>query len=439
MARAQGQRLLRLRGGLVAGVLSALLAACGGGNVSEDLRREPLGVNVTAAAPAPGPGPAPTYDKDDLYRFFAIAFGAAPGVTYMGQLLEAANAGMSVKAIVNVFTTKPQFLETYPATLSNQEYAQRLVNNVVGTSATPSAKAEAVADIVAALSLPGWTRGDITYAIFNNLSRKPADDATWAITAKKMANQVAYAKYFTEVMKVDTQDITYLRLPIINVTHDAPISADGTPILMASDFRSQYDEFGKVFNKSQFETASEYKFKVESLFLRKDRYLIKSDILTYNIFYGSYDAESGVMGISFATNCRSGDQGQACAPGGGIIMQTEYGPSIGKSSSTSHWIMMPANYKALDERLKSVKVSALIAKDILEDPSQVQLVIEFFFDSSQKTSSEYLNAIIPYEFYQIRSGSGWLYSYSYFGIRAIVTRLIFVKRNSGKPILDVEI
>jgi hypothetical protein len=37
------------------------------------------------------------YSTDDLYRFFAVAFGAAPGVTYMGQLIEAAEWGLSIK------------------------------------------------------------------------------------------------------------------------------------------------------------------------------------------------------------------------------------------------------------------------------------------------------------------------------------------------------
>jgi len=201
---------------LTAGLVALLLAACGGGDVSEDPRREPLAVTTTAV---------PAYDRDDLYRFFAIAFGAAPGVTYMGQLVEAAEVGrMSIKEIVNVFTTKSQFLETYPASLTNQEYAQKLVDNVVGTSANAAAKAEAVADIVEALKLPNWTRGDITYAIFNNLAKKPADDAKWAGTAKKMANQVAYARHYTETMKVDTTVLTELRAVVKTVTESSPIN-----------------------------------------------------------------------------------------------------------------------------------------------------------------------------------------------------------------------
>jgi len=210
---------------LTAGLVALLLAACGGGDVSEDPRREPLAVTTTAV---------PAYDRDDLYRFFAIAFGAAPGVTYMGQLVEAATVGrMSIKEIVNVFTTKSQFLETYPASLTNQEYAQKLVDNVVGTSANAAAKAEAVADIVEALKLPNWTRGDITYAIFNNLAKKPADDAKWAGTAKKMANQVAYARHYTETMKVDTTVLTELRAVVKTESCPTRFEPGGGPVIPA--------------------------------------------------------------------------------------------------------------------------------------------------------------------------------------------------------------
>ena len=204
-----------------------LLTACGGGDVADEVRREPLSATATATVTATTTQ-TPVYDRDDLYRFFAIAFGAAPGVTYMGQLLEAAESGMSIKRIVNVFTTKPQFLENYPATLSNDEFAVKLVDMVVGNSAGQSAKSLAASDIKAALDLPDWTRGDVVYAIFNNLANKPANDPSWAGTAKKMASQVAYAKHFTEVMKVDTTDLGTLRAVVSGITQATPTEGDLT-------------------------------------------------------------------------------------------------------------------------------------------------------------------------------------------------------------------
>ena len=161
------------------------------------------------------------YSTDDLYRFFAVAFGAAPGVTYMGQLIEAAEWGLSIKEIVNIFTTKSQFTDTYPHSMSNVDFATKLVNNVVGASANDSAKQEAINDIVSALSLPNWTRGDVIYAVFNNLASKPESDGKWYGTAKKMANQVVYAKYYTETMKSDTTDLAILKKVISFVDQDS--------------------------------------------------------------------------------------------------------------------------------------------------------------------------------------------------------------------------
>ena len=154
--------------------------------------------------------------KTDLYRFFAIAFDAAPGVTYMTQLAEASAAGMTVEQIVEVFTTKQQFTATYPAFLTAGDFAAKLVNNVVGGSASDAAKAEAAADIEAALSA-GWSRGKVIYQVFNNLASLTGDPK-WGGTAAQMANQVAYAQYYTEVLLGDTTNLATLRGVIAGVT-----------------------------------------------------------------------------------------------------------------------------------------------------------------------------------------------------------------------------
>ncbi len=52
--------------------------------------------------------------KAEMYQFFTVAFGAAPGATYWGQLQAAVESGMSTLDIVKVFTTKAQFLSLYP-------------------------------------------------------------------------------------------------------------------------------------------------------------------------------------------------------------------------------------------------------------------------------------------------------------------------------------
>ena len=86
-------RLHALRFTCGVGAASLMLAACGGADPQADGRRGPLSAAAVTQS---------SQTATDLYRFFVVAFGAAPGVTYFGQLQEAANAGMSIQQIVNV-------------------------------------------------------------------------------------------------------------------------------------------------------------------------------------------------------------------------------------------------------------------------------------------------------------------------------------------------
>lgn len=166
-----------------------------------------------------------TAQKTDMYRFFSIAFNAAPGVTYMNQLDAAVNSGMSTKQIVNVFTLKDQFTSVYPTFLDNATFATRLVDAVVGTSAAASDKAQAVIEIVAGIA-SGMTRGDIVYQIFTNLAAKAPNDAAWGATAKLMANKVAVAAYYTEELATDSTDLAALRAVLANVTAATDVSTN---------------------------------------------------------------------------------------------------------------------------------------------------------------------------------------------------------------------
>jgi hypothetical protein len=164
-----------------------------------------------------------TATQDSLYHFFVVAFAAAPGASYMGQLAEAVNYGLSVAQIVEIFTTKPQFTGVYPTTMSNRELATTLVNNIVKSSASAATKQAAIDDIDAALGI-GWSRGKMLFTVFGNLASKPLTDPVWGGTAKQFQNQLAVARYFTEEMGVATENLATLRGVIANVTPDTDVS-----------------------------------------------------------------------------------------------------------------------------------------------------------------------------------------------------------------------
>jgi Bacterial Ig-like domain len=170
-----------------------------------------------------------TQTLDSLYHFSVVAFSAAPGATFMGQMADAYNAGMTVKQIVEIFATKPQFTSTYADSMSNTDFATLLVANVVKDSASAATKTQAVNDIVDALKV--WSRGDTIYQIFGNLANMPLTDPAWGNTALQFNNQTAVAKHFTEVMHNTTTDMPTLKAVVGSVTPTTDVS---TPQVIAT-------------------------------------------------------------------------------------------------------------------------------------------------------------------------------------------------------------
>ena len=109
--------------------------------------------------------------------------------------------------------------------MSNRELATLLVNNIVKTSASETARNEAIGDIEAVLSPAiGWSRGKMLYTVFGNLANKTLVDTTWGGTAQQFQKQLTVARYFTEQMGVETEHLATLRGVIANVTPDTDVS-----------------------------------------------------------------------------------------------------------------------------------------------------------------------------------------------------------------------
>lgn len=181
--------------------------------------------------------------QTDAYRFFSIAFNAAPGVEYMNQIADAYASGASTKDVVNAFVSKSQFTNVYPTFLTNVAFANNLVENIVGTSAADAAKTQAKADIVTALN-GGLSRGDVIYTIFNNLANKPATDADWGATATLMANKVAVAQYYTEVLLGNTTNLATLQSVLAGVTSTTNVS---TPAAIQALLGDVFNAQGQTF------------------------------------------------------------------------------------------------------------------------------------------------------------------------------------------------
>lgn len=157
-------------------------------------------------------------NKADAYLFFVLAFNAAPGTVYGGQIVEAYESGMTTADIVAQYVEKPAFTSLYPTTQTANEFATALVNNV-SSGASVAVKASAVADIETALAA-GWTKAQVVTQILGNLANKTVADADWGQTVAQLNNKIAVAKALTEgPLALTSEDAAVLQGPLANVTH----------------------------------------------------------------------------------------------------------------------------------------------------------------------------------------------------------------------------
>ena len=149
-------------------------------------------------------------DLGDAYRLFVVAFGAAPGATWMREVAQAYEAGASTRDIAGAFTEKSAFTALHDPRDSNQSFAEQLIERVVGSTAPAQAKAMAAAQLSAALN-GGASRADALFALSSNLSSLSSQDPVWGSTVSLLNNQVAIARYHAEVLGNPSTNIEELR------------------------------------------------------------------------------------------------------------------------------------------------------------------------------------------------------------------------------------
>lgn len=157
-------------------------------------------------------------NKADAYLFFVLAFNAAPGTVYGGQIVEAYESGMTTAEIVAQYTSKDAFKAIYPDSQTAAEFAAALVGNVVSATNPAAAKTAAIADIEKALA-DGWSKAQVITQILGNLANKTVADADWGPTVAQLNNKIEVAKVLTEGAKaLNTTDVDTLTGPLKNVT-----------------------------------------------------------------------------------------------------------------------------------------------------------------------------------------------------------------------------
>lgn len=155
-----------------------------------------------------------------LYQFFIVAFGAAPGAVYMDIIAQSYRAGAPVRQIVDAFLRTDLFQSVYPSSLGPDAMAAQLVESVVRSSASAEAKVIASTQI-ASFVKAGSPLTDVVMAVFGALAAVPASGDLWSGTARQFANQIAAARYYTEVMDQSATDVSTLQ-SVLRAVGDVP-------------------------------------------------------------------------------------------------------------------------------------------------------------------------------------------------------------------------
>ena len=140
------------------------------------------------------------------------------------------NAGASIRDIALTIPTLDQFKTTYPTFLSDEEFATRLINNLVQNSASDTAKAQAVLDAVSFLR-SGASRGDLVLALSDVTAKISSTDPTWGELTRQMNNQLAASEYYTFVLLQGSTNFSELRSVVTNITSTQPGSSRATVVL----------------------------------------------------------------------------------------------------------------------------------------------------------------------------------------------------------------
>ena len=149
-------------------------------------------------------------------------FNAAPGSVLLDQYDIIVQGGFSLDRTAQLLAGTGAFHSLYAVDISSQVFAQRFVDNLLGTGVSSVAKDALVSQITAYLgTLPvdqvDAGRGSAIYIVAKALSALPTSDATWGPGASLFGNRVTAADYYSFNKGGNGTDLTTLQSVVTSV------------------------------------------------------------------------------------------------------------------------------------------------------------------------------------------------------------------------------
>lgn len=155
-----------------------------------------------------------------VFKLAVGLFNAAPGGFYT-EVAGIVVTSMSGGAAADALMATPAFQAIIPSNLlTNEQFAARFVENLVGSTATTANKAWAAAQIVSQIN-SGSSQGAAAYWAIDALTQVPTNDANWGAAAATLLNKIAVAQHFTVDAPNTSTSLAALQGLLIDVTSDA--------------------------------------------------------------------------------------------------------------------------------------------------------------------------------------------------------------------------
>ncbi|MEK7259739.1 MAG: hypothetical protein AAB211_08055 [Pseudomonadota bacterium] len=158
--------------------------------------------------------------RTEIIQLVVGMFGAAPGASVLSDLVAAKEAGQTVKQIAANVANTAAFRSIYPTFLTNLEFAERFVNNLVGSEVAAADKAAAVTILVGQLNA-GATRSNVVVDAIDAVKAVPSTNTAWANAAAALANKVSVATYYSVDKQLSGASLAALQNVIATVTSTA--------------------------------------------------------------------------------------------------------------------------------------------------------------------------------------------------------------------------
>ena len=140
--------------------------------------------------------------RTGLIGLSVAMLGQAPGTDRLNEWVEASDGGMSLSDLANHIADSDGFKAMYPALLTNGEFAERFLGNVLGDNVSAELMTVA-AGIVEGLLNDGMSRGELALAVvaaLHDIAGAGEDHPAYAdlgMAAMAFANQVEVASHYT--------------------------------------------------------------------------------------------------------------------------------------------------------------------------------------------------------------------------------------------------